>query len=111
AACLAPFAAVEPALPSDGEAARIDSARRFNRAIWEKNEHQLWSEANVSPVTGGCIEVSREDQMYFLARERKVDAVRFAAKALSASEADIAGRYRAFESERLAAYQRCGVGL
>ena len=106
----AAFAAIEPAFPHDGEAERFDSARRFNRAVWEKNQNRLWTEANVSPITGGSIEVSREDQMYFLARAQKTDPVTFAAKALGAAEADMRLRYRAFERERLPAYHRFGVG-
>jgi SAM-dependent methyltransferase len=107
---MAAFAVVEPAFPDDGNAARVESARRFNRVIWEKNVSQPWTEANASPVTGGSVEVSREDQMYFLARAKNVDPVAFAAKVLGASEADIRERYRAFEAERRPSYERYGIG-
>ena len=95
---VAAFAAAEPVFSSDGEAARIDSTRRFNRAIWEKNADQFWTEANASPVTGGAVEISREDQMYFLARARGVDPVGFAAKILDAPEIDIRASYQVFEA-------------
>ena len=108
---IAAFAVAEPAFTADGEAARIDSTRRFNRAIWEKNVDQFWTEANASPITGGCVEVSREDQMYFLARARNVDPVSFAAKVLNAPEATVRASYQAFEAQRLPAYQRFGIGL
>ena len=108
---IAAFAAAEPSFSSDEADARIDSTRRFNRAIWEKNVLQFWSEANASPVTGGCVEVSREDQMYFLARARNVDPVGFAAKTLNVPEANIRASYQAFAAERLPAYQRFGVGI
>ncbi len=107
---LAAFAAIEPVMPATGEAERTESTRRFNRALWEKNHAALWTETNASPVTGGSIEVSREDQMYFLARAENVDPVGFTAKALGAPETEIRTRYRAFQSERLAAYQRLGIG-
>lgn len=108
---VAAFAAAEPAFSSDGETARIDSTQRFNRAIWEKNVDQFWTEANASPVTGGAIEVSREDQMYLLARARGIDPIGFAAKTLNAPETDIRTSYQGFEADRLPAYQRFGVGL
>ena len=108
---VAAFAAAEPAFSNDGEAARIDSTRRLNRAIWEKNVDQFWTEANASPVTGGAVEVSREDQMYFLARARGIDPISFAAQTLNAPEANLRASYQTFEADRLPAYQRFGVGL
>ncbi len=76
---------VEPCLDEDGEAARAESARRFNTALMKRARFSSELSHLASPVTGGGLQVARFSQLFLLAgQEGQSDAPQFVWDILSA---------------------------
>jgi SAM-dependent methyltransferase len=104
------FAAVEPALPPNADDRGLAATQRLNRALWERAEMHEWTRANASPVTGSGVSVSREEQLFLLARARGEDPPTLVVKVLRENEMDVRARYQAFSNGRLPALQKLGIG-
>jgi SAM-dependent methyltransferase len=61
---------LHPALPSEGDAARAASTRRFNAAVLDRALDSPELAVMASPVTGGGVAVNRLAQLYLFARQR-----------------------------------------
>jgi hypothetical protein len=64
---------IQPALDAAGDAARLPSAKAFNRAVIERVLLSENLRFLASPVFGGAILLGRTSQLFLLAREKGVD--------------------------------------
>jgi SAM-dependent methyltransferase len=109
-AFLAALGAIEPALPSEGEATRRDATARLNAAIAMRSMTGHAIDALASPITGGGVMVSRFDQAFLLAAKRGIDPIAFAATMKNAAQdAQIRQAYDRFERYTSPFLARLGI--
>jgi len=108
---LAALGAAEPALPTEGWAARKARTDRLNAVLWERSIARDEVHATASPVTGGAVGLPRMEQLFLLARHRGVDATDLITSAMpDQKRADVSAAYETFVAARIPLLRNLGIG-